>query len=60
MPTPAGQQIHKDHRVIIGYGYEMVLKISSKMSVGKEGKFQAFLLLALRFVIPPRLSVNYH
>lgn len=48
IPTADGQRINRDQRAIILYGYDMVIKISGKMSVGKEGKFQAFLLLSLR------------
>ena len=41
--------MHKDTQSVVIYEIHMVRKIADNSAVGKEGKFQVFLLLALRY-----------
>jgi hypothetical protein len=50
LSSPAAQALGREQRSVILYEYDMVSKISTKASMGKDGKFQVFLLLSLRFV----------
>ncbi len=44
-----GEQLHPDQRALIKHCCALVAKISANPAVGKEGRFQAFILLTVRY-----------
>lgn len=41
-------KLTKEQRALISYAYKLVVKISANTAIGKQGKFQIFVLLTLK------------